>query len=135
MTIHDPNLAHVRVSDAMHTGILTTDPTTPLEVVAGLMADNRIHAVAVADPDHARRPYGFITVTEIAAAAADDVRLTAGQACATEVVTVTSSARLDEAARLMVEHAIDHLIVIDPANGHACGVLSGIDVAGAYANV
>lgn len=137
MTIHDPNLSnlsHVRVFDVMHTGILTTDPTTPLRVVAQLMADRGVHAVAVADPDHARRPFGFVTVAEIAAAAADDLDETAGQAAATEVVTVPSTEQLDIAARRMVEHSIDHLIVVDAANGHPCGILSGLDVAAAYAN-
>lgn len=134
MTIQDPPLAHVRVSDVMHTGVLSTDPTTPLSVVARLMADQRVHAVAVADPDHVRRPFGFVTVAEIIAAVAagiDDE--TAGQAAATEVVTVPDSERLDAAAQLMAEHGIDHLIVVDATTGHPAGILSGLDIAAAYA--
>jgi CBS domain-containing protein len=134
MTIHDPILSHVRVSDVMHTGILTTDPTTPLRVVAQLMAAQRVHAVAVADPDHVGRPFAFITVAQIAVAAADAIDESAGEAATTEVVTVLSTASVDDAARIMVEHSVDHLIVIDPSSGHACGVLSGLDVAAAYAN-
>lgn len=133
MTIQDPPLSRIRVSEAMHTGILTTDPSTPLTVVARLMADQRIHAVAVADPDHVRRPFGFVTVTEVIAAAATGVIETAGQAAATEVVTVPSSERLDAAAQLMAEHAVSHLVVVDAATGHPCGILSGLDVAAAYA--
>lgn len=134
MTIQDPPLAHVRVSDVMHTGVLSTDPTTPLSVVARLMADQRVHAVAVADPDHVRRPFGFVTVAEVIAAVAagiDDE--TAGQAAATEVVTVPDSERLDAAAQLMAEHGIDHLIVVDATTGHPAGILSGLDIAAAYA--
>lgn len=134
MTIKDPLLSHVSVSDVMHTGILSTDPTTPLRVVAQLMAAQRVHAVAVADPDHARRPLGFVTVAEIAAAAADDLDETAGQAAATEIVTVESSESVDMAARLMIEHSVDHLVVVDAKHGHPCGILSGLDVAAAYAN-
>lgn len=134
MTINDPALSRVRVADVMHTGILTTDPSTPLRVVAQLMADQRVHAVAVADPDHVRRPLGFVTVAEVAAATADAVDETAGQAVAAEVVTVPSSESVDTAARLMVEHAVDHLIVIDTSTGHPIGILSGLDVAAAYAN-
>lgn len=133
MTIKDPSLAHVRVADVMHTGILATDPTTPLRVVAQLMAEQRVHAVAVADPDHVRRPFGFVTVAEIAAAAADDLDETAGQAAAAEIVTISSSDSVDAAARLMVEHSVDHLIVVDSATGHPSGILSGLDVAAAYA--
>lgn len=134
MTIKDPILTHIRVSDVMHTGILTTDPSTPLRVVAQLMADQRVHAVAVTNPDRSRRPLGFVTVAEIAAAAADDLDETAGQAAAGEIVTVPSSESVDTAARLMVEHSIDHLIVIDATTGHPSGILSGLDVAAAYAN-
>jgi CBS domain-containing protein len=133
MTIKDPHLSHVRVSDVMHTGILATDPTTPLRVVAQLMAEHRVHAVAVADPDHVRRPLGFVTVVEIAAAAADDLDETAGQAAAAEIVTVSSADSVDSAARLMVEHSVDHLIVVDDSTGHPSGIISGLDIAAAYA--
>lgn len=133
MTIQDPPLSRVRVSDVMHTGILSTDPSTPLPVVARLMADQRVHAVAVADPDHVRRPLGFVTVTEVIAAAAAGIVETAGQAAATEVVTVRSSDRLDAAAQLMAEHSVHHVVVIDAATGHPSGILSGLDVAAAYA--
>lgn len=134
MTIKEPHLSHVRVSDVMHTGILATDPSTPLRVVAQLMAEHRVHAVAVADPDHVRRPLGFVTVAEIAAAAADNVDETAGQAAAAEIVTVPSTESIDTAARLMVEHSVDHLIVVDAGSGHPSGILSGLDIAAAYAS-
>ena len=133
MTIRDSTLAHIHVSDVMHTGIITTDPTTPLRVVAQLMVDQRVHAVAVADPDHVRRPLGFVTVTEVAAAAAADIDETAGEAAATEVVTVPSCERLDTAAQIMVEHALNHLVVVDAVTGHPCGILSALDIAAAYA--
>jgi CBS domain-containing protein len=134
MTIHDPTLSHVRVSDVMHTGILTTDSSTELRVVAGLMATQRVHAVAVTELGNVSRPFAFITVAEIAAAAADAAYETAGEAATTEITTVVSTDSVEDSARLMVEHAVDHLIVIDAASGHPCGVLSGLDIAAAYAN-
>lgn len=133
MAIREPHMAQVRVRDAMHTGILTTDPTTSLRTVAKLMADQRVHAVAVADPDHSRRPWAIITAQDIAAAASEDLEITAGQAAVSEVVTVLDSDPLDHAAHLMVEHALSHLIVIDAATGHPSGVLSTLDVVAAYA--
>jgi CBS domain-containing protein len=133
MAIKESALATVRVADVMHTGILTTDPSTSLREVARLMAHQRVHAVAVTDPDHARRPFGVISVLDIAAAAVDGGEGTAGQTAVTEVVTVTTDDSLIHAAQLMVEHGIDHLVVIDEANGHACGIVSGLDIAGAYA--
>jgi CBS domain-containing protein len=133
MTIREPQIAHVRVHEAMHTGILTTDPTTPLRTVARLMADQHVHAVAVADPDHSRRPWGIITALDIASAAAEDLDITAGEAAASEVLTVSSMDPLDYAAHLMVEHGLTHLIVVDAATGHASGILSTLDVVAVYA--
>ena len=134
MTLSGPSLAHVRVHQVMHTGILTTDPSTPLRVVARLMADQRVHAVAVSDPDNARRPWGIVSTLDVAAAAAASADGTAGEAAATEVVTVSASDPLDQAARVMVEHNVSHLIVIDPGSGHPAGILSSLDIAAAYAS-
>ena len=68
-------------------------PTTPLRVVARLMAEQRVHAVAVADADHARRPWGIITDLEVAAAAAEEADQTAGEAAKHEVVTISATTR------------------------------------------
>ena len=133
MPAHDPLLTHLRVADVMHTGILTTDPSVPLQVVARLMSDQRVHAVAVADPDHARRPFGFVTMAAILRAAANATDDTAGEA-ATEVATVLSTDSLDDAASKMLAHSTEHLIVIDAATGHTSGVMSALDIAGAYAD-
>lgn len=133
MTIREPHMARVRVHEAMHTGILTTDTTTPLRAVAKLMADQRVHAVAVADPDHAGRPCGIITALDIAQAAAEDFDISAGHAAVTEVVTVSSSDTLDQAAHLMVKHSLSHLIVIDAGTGYPSGILSTLDIVAAYA--
>jgi len=134
MTIAESRLAHVRVHDAMHTGILTTDPSTPLRVVARLMAQQHVHAVAVADPDYARRPWGIVTALTVAAAAAEDADMTAGEAAAgTEIATIPANQSLDHAAQLMVERGVNHVVVIDPHTGHPSGILSTLDVAAVYA--
>lgn len=134
MPIAEPRLEHVRVRDAMHTGILTTDEDTPLRVVARLMAQRRIHAVAVTDPAYTRRPWGIVTALDVVAAAAADADETAGQAATTEVVTVSSDDSLYRAAQLMVEHNLSHLIVVDSASGHPAGIISALDIAAAYAS-
>jgi CBS domain-containing protein len=125
-------LAHVRVCDAMHTGVLTTDPGTPLRVVARLMAERKVHAIAVSDDGFTRRPWGVVSTIDIAAAVASGEDLTAGQAAKTEVVTVRSDDYLEVAAQLMAEHRLSHLFVIDPRSGHLEGILSALDVAAAY---
>lgn len=133
MTISETPLARAHVRDVMHTGILTTDPSTPLRVVARLMAEQRVHTVAVADPDHARRPWGIITDLDVAAAAAEDTDETAGEARKHDVVTISSADSLTWAAQQMIEHGVSHLVVVDPTTGHPAGILSALDVAAAYA--
>lgn len=133
MPITEPRLEHVRVRDAMHTGILTTDKSTPLRVVAGLMADQRVHAVAVSDAENTRRPWGIVTALDVAAAAACNAEETAGEAAATEVLVVSADESLCRAAQLMVEHGLNHLIVVDPASGHPSGIISTLDIAAVYA--
>lgn len=139
MTIQGTSLSVLRVHDVMNTGVLSTDPGTPLRLVARLMAEQRVHAVAVADPDHARRPSGIVTTLGIAAAIADGVEAdgdepTAGEAAAVEldVVAISSDEALETAARIMVEKGTTHLIVVDAASGHPTGVLSSLDLAAAY---
>jgi CBS domain-containing protein len=133
MSIRDSPLARVKVREAMHTGILTTDGSTPLRVVARLMADQRVHAVAVSEPGHVRRPWGIVTALDVAAAASSEAEPTAGDAVASEVVTVLASDSLEVAARVMVDQGVSHVVVIDPASGHPAGILSTLDIAAAYA--
>lgn len=132
MTISEPTLEHVSVRDVMHTGILTTDPSTPLRVVARLMATQRVHAVAVADPEHGRRPWGFVSTLDVAKAAAEEGEQTAGEIAQPNVVTVTADRPLSAAAQVMAERRLTHLVVIDPSSGHPIGILSSLDVSAAY---
>jgi CBS domain-containing protein len=133
-TIPGTPLAHVRVRDAMHTGILTTDPETPLRVVARLMVERQVHVIAVGDAAHTRRPWGAVSPVDIArAVASGDDDLTAGEAASSEVVTVSSDDYLENAAQLMTEHGVAHLFVVDGRTGHLEGILSALDVAAAYA--
>jgi len=132
MTISELALANVRVRDVMHTGILTTDPSTPLRVVARLMAQQHVHAVAVADPDHARRPWGFVSTLDVVKAAAEESDQTAGEVAQPNVVTVSGDRLLSSAAQLMADMGANHLIVIEPSTGHPVGILSTLDVTAAY---
>jgi CBS domain-containing protein len=125
-------LGSVRVADCMHHGIVSCDPSTPAREVAAVMAQNRVHAVALTDRS-ARRPIGIVTALDVAAAAASGEELTAERIAATEFVSVSANQPVQRAAQLMSEHGISHLIVLDPASGVPIGVLSTLDVASVYA--
>lgn len=133
MTISENALDRIRVRDVMHTGILTTDPSTPLRVAARLMADQHVHAIAVADADYVRRPRGFVSTLDVAKAAAEEADETVGDVATASVPSVTANQSLAAAAQLMVDNGVTHLIVIDPSTGHASGVVSSLDIAAAYA--
>jgi CBS domain-containing protein len=131
--ISQTTLEYLHVQDVMHTGILTTDPSTPLRVLARLMAERGVHAVAAADPADARRPWGIVTDRDVATAAAGAVDETACEAITEEVVTISAAEPLTWAARQMVGSRVSHLVVVDPATGQPTGILSTLDIAAAYA--
>ncbi|HET9102526.1 MAG TPA: CBS domain-containing protein [Solirubrobacteraceae bacterium] len=126
-----PALTHVRVRDAMHPGAFSCRVDTPLKDVVAIMAHYRIHALVVLDTE-GRGVAGVVSDQDVLAAA-HHVTGTAAQAAATEPVTIAADEPLDRAARLMAEHAVGHLIVLDPAHGHPIGMLSTLDVAAVIA--
>jgi len=115
----------------MHTGVLTCSADTPLVEVAGIMTKHRVHAVAVIDDT--RRPIAVVSALDVVAAAVRDEhkRLTAQVALVgTEpLITISTDAPLDRAAKLMTKHRVHHLIVVDPADGYPVGILSTLDIA------
>jgi len=127
---HGSQLEHLRVRDCMHAGVLTCSADTPIVEVAGIMTKHRVHAVAVLDDK--RRPIGVVAALDVVAAAIrdDHERVTARVATATEpLITISTDAPLDRAAKLMTKHRIHHLIVVDPADGYPVGILSTFDIA------
>ena len=129
---HLPPLEHVRVGDCMHAGVLTCSADASLRDVASIMADHHVHAVVIAGGDLAR-PEGVISDLDVLAALATRAECTAGQAGATEPLTVSADLNLQAAAQLMSEHGVSHLVIVDAAGGYPVGVLSSLDIAAVYA--
>ena len=132
-------LAETSVSDVMHKGLFTCTADAPVSSVARIMAAEHIHAVVVngiavdsTGDDHAWGIVSDLDVLRAAIAGSGD--LTAGEVAAMEFLTVGAGESLERAAQVMAEHEVTHLIVLDPRTGHAVGVLSTHDVAGAIAS-
>ena len=132
----DSALARLRVADAMHVGLVSCPPTTPLRTVARMMATYRVHAILVPDPT-AETPDAWRVITD-----ADLLRSTlhgefeAGLAGATALspgITVDSENDLGGAARLMLTLGVAHLVVVEHNTSKPIGVLSTLDVARALA--
>ena len=129
-------LAQARVSEVMHAGLFTCSADTSLSSVAQLMSEQRIHAVVVSgvptDPAGDDHAWGIVSDLDLLRAAlAGSGDSTAGQVAAMEFLTVDAGESLERAAQLMAEHEVTHLVVLDPNTGHAVGVLSTHDLAGA----
>lgn len=126
-------LASRRVAEAMSSGLITCDPSTSLRVVAGIMAEARIHCVVVDGIDAAGGAgWGIVSDLDlVAASAAGDADRTAAEAAVTEVITVDAQETLERAAQVMAEHELTHLIVAETATGRPVGVVSTLDLAAA----
>lgn len=132
-TFAAPAFEQASVVDAMRIGIINCHPTASLKDVARIMATYRIHSVVVNEMEGGS-PLGVIGAVDLAAAAARGSFLsTAAELARAEPVTVAADESLGRAARLMAEHEVSHLVVIQPQTGHPVGMLSALDVAGVLA--
>lgn len=116
------------VGALMSEGLITSPISESLAVAAARMSANRIHAVLVESEGDA---FGVLTDADLLAALGagqDPEEVTVGSLAATEPLTITADAKAGEAARLMHEHGISHLFVVDPAE-RPVGVVSSLDLA------
>ena len=125
-----PPFGEARVHDAMRIGIVTCRPETSLHDVARMMITYQIHSVLVQEAQPGSRPFGIVSALDIAASAGADLdELDAIDVATTDVVEVSSNESLQVAAKLMTEHGVSHLVVVEPATDWPCGVLSARDLA------
>ena len=123
------------VGDVMHPGIVACDVHAPLSAVARMMAAHRIHCVVVRNGaagwgDPGAGLWGVVSDLDLVRlVAADSVAgRTAGQSAATPALLVRDRDSLREGARVMADHDVTHLVVVNHA-ARPVGVLSTLDVA------
>lgn len=124
----------IHVRDCMHAGIVSCSQDTPLDEVARMMGDYRVHAIAIADLGHGR-PWGtwrIVSDMDVMAAIATGHEPAAREVAAGEAVTISAEERLGSAAQVMSEHGVAHLVVVDPEAHFPVGIISTLDVASAY---
>jgi CBS domain-containing protein len=120
----------------MHPGVVFCIPQAPVRTVAQIMAQRRIHAVVVSDLDMPvwKHRWGVISDLDLVEAFGSDVhRVTAAEIASEEPVTVAVEEPLAVAARVMAEHRVMHLIVVEGDPARAVGVISTLDLAGVMA--
>ncbi|GHH91819.1 CBS domain-containing protein [Streptomyces capillispiralis] len=117
---------HVR--DIMTGAPVTVGPQTSVAEVARVMRDRDLGAVLVTDGDRLR---GMVTdrdlVVRSLATGGDPEETTVAGACSEDLVTVGPDDDLDRAVRLMREHAVRRVPVVE--DGRPVGVVSLGDVA------
>jgi CBS domain-containing protein len=116
------------VKDAMTSEVKTTTPSQSLTDAAKLMKQEDVGSVPVVDGD---RLVGLLTDRDIVvrgiADGSDPNAVQVGAIASRDVVTVRPDDDLDEALRLMAQHQVRRLPVVD--DGHLVGVVATADVA------
>ncbi|MFC8083331.1 CBS domain-containing protein [Streptomyces sp. NPDC057340] len=116
------------VRDVMTGDPVTVEPLTSVTTVARIMRDRDLGAVLVTEGDRLR---GLVTdrdlVVRSLAEGGDPGQTTVAGACSDDLVTVRPDEELDRAVRLMREHAVRRVPVVD--HGHPVGIVSLGDLA------
>jgi CBS domain-containing protein len=135
-------LDRTTAGDVMHRGIVTCDVHAPLSAVARMMAGHRIHCVVVRNDaaSWSDTPgaglWGIVSDLDLVRLAAGDgvAGRTAGQSAATPAAVIRDRDSLREAARVMTDRAVSHLVVVNHS-ARPVGILSTLDVAGAISDL
>ena len=116
------------VKDAMTADVKTAAPSQSLTDVARLMKQEDVGSVPVVDGE---RLVGVVTDRDIVvrgiADGSDPHAIKAGDIASRDVVTVRPDDDLDSALRLMAQHQVRRLPVVD--DGQLVGVVAQADVA------
>ncbi|WP_030185501.1 CBS domain-containing protein [Streptomyces violaceorubidus] len=116
------------VRDVMTGDPVTVEPLTSVAAVARIMRDGDLGAVLVTEGDRLR---GLVTdrdlVVRSVAEGGDPEQTTVVGACSDDPVTVRSDEELDRAVRLMREHTVRRVPVVD--DGRPVGIVSLGDLA------
>ncbi|MBN1529380.1 MAG: CBS domain-containing protein [Thermoleophilaceae bacterium] len=129
-----PAFTDAKVRDAMRVGVVYCRPEATPADAARIMSGYGIHSVVVADAGAARAegPLAVVDALDVARAEAD------GLANVSEIETpgphsIDADAPLAEAAAVMAENRVSHLVVVQPGTSRPVGVVSASGLLGAIA--
>jgi CBS domain-containing protein len=120
-------LAAFEAGEVMAPGLVACPPCAALTEVATLMSVHQVHAVVV-DPAAPRLITARDVVRAVLAGATQ-----AGEAIAGEAPSVAPHDTLQAIARRMVDQQVAHVLVREPGEGQARGVISSFDIAAVLA--
>jgi CBS domain-containing protein len=127
------SLSATTLGAVMHPGVVARTPDTPLNELAGTMADLRMHCIAVAgvgrreDGDE-HLFWGLVSDMDVVHAAhRRALTAPASEVAAGAPLALPETAGLDRAAALMADHDATHVVVVG-RTGLPLGVVSTLDV-------
>ncbi len=118
----------ITVADEMHPGLIACDSSDPLFEAARAMVRHRVHAVVVRSDDGP----SFLSDHDLLQALQADPAAggrPVGEIAATDPLTISPGETVREAARLMGEHEISHLFVLESGADEPAGIVSSLDLA------
>ncbi len=120
-----------KCSEVMTREPVSCEPADPIQRVAEVMKRQDVGAVPIVDAKSSRRLVGILTdrdiVVKCLADGRDPARTTAGELGGDEVITIGADDSVEEALRVMKDHAVRRLPVIDGRD--LVGVISLQDIA------
>jgi CBS domain-containing protein len=128
-----PRFKDAKVHDAMRVGLVTCRPETTLANVARMMVGYGIHSVVVTGLQGESGRWGIVTSLDLARVADALDSVTAGEVASTDLLTISSNESLEQAARLMAERGVTHLVAVQPDTGQPAGMISARTIAAALA--
>lgn len=117
----------------MRVGLVTCRPETKLANVARMMVGYGIHSVVVEGLQAESGRWGIVTSLDLARVADSLGSVTAGEVASTDLVTISSNESLEQAAKLMADQGVTHLIAVQPDTGQPAGMISARTIAAALA--
>jgi CBS domain-containing protein len=119
---------HQNVRDAMTSSPTTVEPSTSVQEAARLMKSEDVGSIPIAEGD---RLVGIVTDRDIAlkiVAEGKDVQSSVGDIASRDLVTIDPEQSLEEAARLMGQHQLRRLPVVEE-DGKLVGIVAQADIA------
>jgi CBS domain-containing protein len=129
-----PAFADAKVRDAMRVGVVHCLPDASPADAARIMSGYGIHSLVVAAPGSQRSegPWSVVDALQVARAEADGVARV-GDIDTSGPQSIDADAPLADAATLMAENRVSHLVAVQPGTTRPVGVLSTSGLAAVLA--
>jgi CBS domain-containing protein len=122
-------MLHKTVGDLMHKGVIACGPETAMDEVVRIVNDTSVHAIVVIDDQN--QPIGVVAHMDIIRLYGEDLsQYQARDAMSGPVIAVETDEPAARGAKLMQEHGVERLLVVETEGGRTTpvGMLSTTDL-------